>query len=160
MKIAYGSPVEADRETLFSVYADSREDEISQFGWPLEQQRAFLRMQFEQREAAYQLQFPLAETKLIIEGDKIAGRMIVERSSAMILLVDVALLRCARRKGIGSAVIRDLQAEAADHDVPIVLHVDRYNIDGLRFYVAKGFQITGESQINYTLKWNPTKTKR
>lgn len=159
MKLTYRSPSKADCEILFSLYEQTRADEVSQFGWPAEQQRAFLEMQFRQREAAYKLQFPQAETKIIVENDQIAGSMTVEFSSSGISLIDVALFPDFQRKGIGSAVVGGLQAQAKKLAVPIILHVDRYNSGALRFYLSKGFEITDQSQINYTLKWNSAITK-
>lgn len=157
MKLAYRQPDEADDETLFLIYASTRIDEVSRFGWASEQQEAFLRMQYEQRRSAYKLQFPLAETHLIIADDEIAGSLIVEWKPAVAHLVDIAILAPARGKGIGSSVIRELQTRSTALGTSIELHVDRFNTDALRFYIANGFQMTGESQISYMLRWDENK---
>jgi ribosomal protein S18 acetylase RimI-like enzyme len=156
-KIEYVTPGIEDREVLFAIYACSRADEVNNFGWPADQRESFLRMQFSHREAAYRLQFPAAEIKLIRADRVIVGSVIVERRSSSFWLVDIALFLEARRKGIGSSVIGDLQEEAQILQVPILLHVDKFNAGAIRFYVRMGFQVIEESQINFTLIWSPTK---
>jgi GNAT superfamily N-acetyltransferase len=155
----YLTPGVDDREVLFAIYACSRDDEVNSFGWPADQRESFLRMQFSHREAAYRLQFPTAEIKLIRAGRVIVGSMIVERHSSSFWLVDIALFLEARRKGIGSSVIRDLQEEAQILQVPILLRVDKFDAGAIRFYVRMGFRAIEESQINFTMIWNATKEK-
>jgi ribosomal protein S18 acetylase RimI-like enzyme len=142
-----------DEELLFVMYASSRREEIDAFGWPAEQQEAFLRMQFTSRRGAYSLQFPAAEYSVIMADGKSAGSLIVERRDDAISLTDIAVLHEFRGRGIGTRVLDMLKSEAAAVGRSLVLSVDNSNPRAREFYLDRGFCITGESQINCSMKW-------
>ncbi len=144
-----------DDELLFDIYASTRRDEIESFGWDDAQEKAFLRMQFTQRQGAYKLQFPAAEYSVILAESEPVGSLIVERRDDAISLTDIAILPEFAGRGVGSAVIRSLKEEAITLGRPIVLHVDKTNRRAQEFYLSRGFTVTGESQINYSMEWKP-----
>jgi len=146
---------EDDEELLFAIYASTRQDEVAGFGWDAEQEDAFLRFQFTSRRAAYRLQFPAAEYSVIMDGDKPAGSLIVERRDDAISLTDIAVLGEFRSGGVGSQIVDLLKTEAAAAGKPLVLSVDHSNPRARQFYLDRGFAITGESQINCSMRWTP-----
>lgn len=146
---------ESDDELLFAIYASTRQHEIESFGWADGQKEAFLRMQFAQRRGAYKLQFPAAEYCVILADSEPVGSVIVERREDAISLTDVAILPEFAGRGVGSSVLGSLKDEAITRGQPIVLHVDKTNRPALQFYLLRGFTVTGESQINYSMQWQP-----
>lgn len=144
-----------DEELLFAIYASTREDEVAAFGWAPEQEEAFLRFQFTSRRAAYRLQFPAAEYSVIMGGCEPAGSLIVERRDDAISLTDIAVLGEFRSGGVGSQIVDLLKTEAAAAGKPLVLSVDHSNPRARQFYLDRGFAITGESQINCSMRWTP-----
>ena len=66
------------------------------------------------------------------------GRLSVARWRDEIRIVDIALLPPSRNAGIGTAILRDLLAEAAVAHKPVRLHVEKVN-SALRLYVRLGF---------------------
>jgi ribosomal protein S18 acetylase RimI-like enzyme len=68
------------------------------------------------------------------------------------LLMDIALLPEYRSHGIGTALIKDLMAEAAQAGRPLRLHVEFFN-QALRLYERLGFARMGEMGLYYEMEW-------
>ena len=141
-----------DEAFLFQVYASTRAEEMAVVAWDDEQKQAFLQMQFNAQRLSYQQQFPQAEYQVILRGDVAAGRLIVDRSDEGVLLIDIALLPEHRNAGIGSSLIRDLQAEAAQAEKPVRLHVENFN-PAFQLYERLGFKKVGESGFYWLMEW-------
>ena len=56
--------------------------------------------------------------------------------------------------GIGTAVIRGLQDEAARHRVPLELRVEKDNPRARRLYERLGFTHVGEDADEYVMRWS------
>ena len=136
------------------LYADSRKSEVEAFGWGEDEASAFLRMQFEARERAYDFQFPELVDEIIILAGSPVGRMLTSDDGDGLLLVDIALLTEHRGSGIGTRLVRDLQAKASMQDRNMLLRVDKTNHRAIGFYKKLGFEIDGESQIQYSMSWH------
>lgn len=148
-------PVQPDDQAfLFQVYAATRQEELALVPWAEAQKEAFLRMQFDAQQRSYRLQFPSADYRIIIDGDQEVGRLIVERPDAELLLVDIALLPEHRSRGIGTGVIRALQAEAASAGKPLRLHVAAGN-RALGLYERLGFWTVTRGDIYLEMEWHP-----
>ncbi len=143
-----------DEVFLFELYASTRADEMALVNWDAAQQDAFLKMQFNAQTQYYRMQFPEAEYQIIMRDGQAIGRLIVDRSEGVLLLMDIALLPESRGMGIGTALIRDLQAQAAEAGKPMRLHVEIFN-RALRLYERLGFHPISESGIYYELEWRP-----
>lgn len=145
---------ESDEAFLRAVYTSARSDEMALTGWALDQQNAFLRMQFDAQKQSYSAQFPRAQNQ-VIEWDGVpCGRLIVDRSSPEILLIDIALLSHFRQKGIGSVLMSQLMEEGMLTGKGIRLHVERFN-PILPWYQRLGFKTTAESAIYLEMLWSP-----
>jgi GNAT superfamily N-acetyltransferase len=57
-------------------------------------------------------------------------------------------------RGIGSACLRRVQAEARALGVPLQFRVLRVNPRALAFYLAAGCRIVGESESHISLQWS------
>src|SRR5688572_1089219 len=77
-----------DDAFLLDVYVSTRLEELAGTGWDDHQKRAFIQMQFLARERIY----PQVDSKIILLNGRPAGRMLVDRNDAAILLRDIALL--------------------------------------------------------------------
>lgn len=143
-----------DEAFLFQVYAGTRREEVAAWGWDAAQQEAFLHMQFQVQQRAYQMQFPDAEHCLIVHDGCRVGRMILQRSKGALHLVDIALLPEYRGAGFGTAVLRALQEEAARAGKPLRLRVMKGN-PARRLYARLGFAVTGESATHDAMEWSP-----
>lgn len=144
-----------DEEFLYAVYCDTRREEVTAWGWDESQQNAFLHMQFRMQQQSYQMQFPGSEHYLILLNGEKTGRLMVDKMPEHIHLVDIALLAGHRGKGIGTFLIKKLQAEAAESSKPVILQVQKTNDKAKRLYEHLNFGIYGESDFTYEMRWNP-----
>ena len=112
-----------DEEFLFELYAATRAGELALGQWDAAQAAAFLQLQFRAQQQSYHQQFPAAATQIVLADGVAIGRLITDRSAAEILLVDISLLAAWQGRGIGTALIQALQAEAAASGRAVRLHV-------------------------------------
>src|SRR5690242_3082234 len=102
-----------DEDFLFALYASTRQDEMATWGWEAAQQQIFLRMQYVALKQRYAAERDRSEHRIILREDVAVGRILVIRSADEIRLADIALLPEHRSRGIGAALIGELQEEAA-----------------------------------------------
>ena len=146
---------DADREFLRVLYAETRADELAMLPWDASQKDAFLTMQWQAQSADYRARFPQAEF-WVLEGDEgPLGRVVVDRRPTRLRLVDIALRTAARGRGLGTALLRDLQADAAASGLPLRLHVNSSN-PARRLYARLGFIPVSEDAFYHLLEWTPS----
>lgn len=146
--------VAGDAEFLESVYVSTREEEMAAWGWPPEQQRAFLKMQFDARNRSYQAAFEHAQHSVLLVAGAPAGTLIVDRVGNEIRLVDIALLPRYRSRGLGTRVISGLIEESSRKGVPLrlsVLHGNR----AIRLYQRLGFVVVESDAMYIEMECRP-----
>src|SRR5271170_8511180 len=112
-----------DAPFLARLYRDTRRQEVAAWGWPPEQQDWFLRMQFDAQRRSYLAAFPDAVDHIICLGDSAVGRVLVERNSALMHLIDIALLEEYRNRGVGTGLLRQLLQECETQGRALLLQV-------------------------------------
>ncbi len=146
-------PVQTEDDAfLFQVSASTRAEEMALVDWSQEQKQAFLEMQFNAQRQHYLAYYPDARYHIILRDQVSIGRLIVNRSDEEILVIDIALLQEHRGAGIGTDLIRELQAEAAQTGKPLRLHVEVFN-PAQRLYARLGFVKIAELGVYYELEW-------
>lgn len=140
-----------DEAFRFELYASTRQEELDAWGWPEESRAAFLQMQF-QVQAGYRTQFPRADFEIIWLGGRRIGRWIVDRGGEAWVLADIALLPQYRNAGIGTGLIRRLQAEAAQAGKPVRLTVLK-GCRAARLYERLGFCRISSSELHDEMEW-------
>lgn len=148
-------PATAQDDTfLRKVFASTRAEVLGLAAWDVAQQQVFLEMQYQAQRRSYLAQFPGAGHYIIQREAIDAGRLIVDRAAEALCLVDISLLPEHRNAGLGTALIRDLQVEAARAGGPIMLHVDRTN-RAQCLYERLGFEQTAGDDIYLEMAWRP-----
>lgn len=145
----------ADDQFLLSVYASTREKELSQAEWAEGQKDMFLRWQFDLQRREYDTRFPDADYHVILVDGHPAGRIWVGSDDTQIRLLDIALLPEFQNRGVGAALLRRLMDQAA-----IVRKVLRHmvfvmNDDAHRFYERLGFTIIEDLGAYKHMEWSP-----
>ncbi|WP_433616365.1 N-acetyltransferase family protein [Dactylosporangium sp. CA-139114] len=130
---------DADDAFLRAVHAASRGEEVAGFGWDPGQAAAFLAMQFDAQRRHFRSAWPRAVDGVVEAAGEPVGRLYVDRGPAAFTVLDVALLAGARGTGIGTALLRGLQAEAAALGRAIELRVVSGN-PARRLYERLGFR--------------------
>jgi ribosomal protein S18 acetylase RimI-like enzyme len=131
------------QDFLFALYADTRQQEVSSFGWSAAQQEAFFRMQFNAQQRWYEMAYPGADHQLIMVDAQPVGRILVFRESDAYRLVDIALLSGFRGRGIGTQLLRDLIDKSGKEGLPLRLQVLKSN-RARHLYQRLGFVETGD----------------
>jgi GNAT superfamily N-acetyltransferase len=146
-----------DQPFLSRLYASTRWEEVAQTGWDLEEQDRFLRMQFAAQHEFYMEQFAGADFHIIELQDEPIGRLYVDRREDEIRIIDIALLPEHRNKGIGSALLKDILAEARGAALPVRIHVERNN-PALGLYQRLGFREIDDQGVYLLLECSPDST--
>lgn len=144
-----------DEELLYEVYASTRQEELAHVDWEDGAREAFLRQQFTAQHQWYTEQYEGASFDVIVVDGRDAGRLYVARWSREIRIMDIALLPDHRGRGVGSALLSDLMAEAAASGKPLTIHVERLN-PALRLYLRLGFAPVEDKGVYLLLRWSPT----
>lgn len=148
-------PVEpGDEELLFRIYASTRADELAVVPWDDAQKLAFLRAQFDAQDRWYREHYASASSDIVMIDGEPAGRLYVYRGEAEIRIVDIALLPEQRRNGAGTALLRDLLAEADAAGMSVTIHVERFNA-ALRLYERLGFMVAEDKGVYLLLERSP-----
>lgn len=148
-------PISPDDEPfLCRLFATTRED-LRQLSLNDEAQGiALVKMQFQIQHDAYQKQFKQADFDLVLSKGEPIGRFYVDRTEDGILVIDISLLPEFQNRGIGSALLQGVLAEAAQASRAVRLSVTRDN-PAQRLYQRLGFVQIGESGFYYSLEWRP-----
>jgi ribosomal protein S18 acetylase RimI-like enzyme len=138
---------------LLRVYASTREEELRATGWDDAQKAAFIQLQFRAQISHYRQSFADSDYEVILLGTEPIGRMYIHRDAHEIRVVDIGLLREYRNQGIGGALMKAVQDEAARARKPVRLHVETYN-PAMRFYERLGFTKINEHGIHVEMEWS------
>ena len=142
----------ADEAFLYDLYASTREEELKVVDWTAEQKHAFLQMQFRAQHAYYQEHYAGSAFDVILAADVPAGRLYIARWPDEMRIIDIALLPAWRGHGLGSAILRTLQDEAAATGKALTIHVERMN-PALRLYERLGFSVREDKGVYLFLDW-------
>jgi len=96
---------------------------------------------------------PGSTTSVIETGNERVGRLRVTRTAGYIQLSGIQLLPRVQRRGVGTAIIEELKAQAAATGLPLDLEVEKDNPDALRLYERLGFLRVGQTAQEYKLRW-------
>lgn len=144
--------VQPDDSFFFTIYANSRKAEMSSWGWTQEEQRDFLIMQHQCQQRSYQMQYSNLESRIIFFENTPAGRLLLAKTGTQTVLVDISLLAEFQHKGIGSALLKELQGEIKTGESLRLAVLKTNRARGL--YERVGFQIHEVGEIYLTMVWH------
>jgi ribosomal protein S18 acetylase RimI-like enzyme len=134
----------ADRKFLWSLKRQTMRPYIEQtWGtWNNAEQQAYFLKSFSAE----------ALNVIMFEG-RDAGMLEVIRKRAEIFLGNIAVLPEFQSHGIGSSLIKDLQAEAKTAGLPLHLQVLKVNPRAQQLYTRLGFRLVGETITHHLMAW-------
>ena len=150
--IAFRPITPEDSEFLYSVYANTRTEELAAVDWSDAQKEEFLRSQFNAQHRAYQETYKGGDFLVILRDGEPVGRLYVARWQQEIRIVDIALLPEYRNAGIGSAILRDILEEGARTGKRVSIHVEMFN-PALRLYQRLGFRRLHDHGVYHFMEW-------
>lgn len=147
---------EADLPFLRDLYADSRAEELACVPWPEAAKRAFCDSQFALQHRHYVAHSVPAIFLIVLLDGRSAGRLYLHWTAADLRIVDILLDAAARGRGIGTALLRWLQAAALYAGVETLsLHVESHNQGAQRLYRRLGFREQGVHGGHLRMAWTP-----
>ena len=138
---------------LRDLYMQTRAAELAPMPWPQEQKDRFIDDQFALQHRHYVQQYADANFLLVMQAEQCIGRLYVRCTPPDYLIVDIALLPQARRKGRGSTLITAVQRHARDAGCGVTLHVDARNLGAQRLYHRLGFTVHANNGAYWHLHW-------
>ena len=145
----------ADEAFLYKVYAAGRLEELAQVPWDEAQKEAFLTFQFNAQHQHYQSEFADADFQLVLVDDAPVGRLYVDRRADEIRILDITVLPEHRGRGIGSALLGPLLAEAEAAGQPLTIYIDSQQTLSLRIFEHLGFEETEDHGVSVLMTWRP-----
>ena len=94
-----------------------------------------------------------SQVQIICADGADVGWMQVSESDDGLHLDQLHLVETYRNRGIGTRLVRDLQARAERKGEPFGLNVMRGN-SAIEFYRRLGFTVTGEDEEKFRMRWN------
>ncbi|WP_322795403.1 GNAT family N-acetyltransferase [Tepidiforma sp.] len=88
-----------------------------------------------------------------IEGE-LSGFLDLDEQGDAVVIDAIELAPRWQRQGVGTAVIRAVQARAAERGLPVTLRVLKVN-PARALYERLGFQHTGQTDTHYLMAWHP-----
>jgi ribosomal protein S18 acetylase RimI-like enzyme len=143
-----------DRELLLAVYASTRAEELDQVVWAPGARETFLEMQFAAQDHEYRRANPQGTFDVIEVDGRPAGRLYVDRRPGDLRIVDIALLPEFRGRGIGAALVGQLQEQAAAEGRIVSIHVELSN-PAARLYGRLGFVMAEDLGVYRRMEWTP-----
>jgi RimJ/RimL family protein N-acetyltransferase len=146
-------PIKPDDEAfLLKVYGSARAEELARVPWTESQREAFLRMQLSAQHQHYHERYPDAAYQIILVEGKMVGRLYVARLDEQIRIIDITLLPEYRNAGVGTKIIEDLLAEAAEAGKPVRIYVESFN-PSLRLFERLGFTKIEDNGVHFLMQW-------
>jgi ribosomal protein S18 acetylase RimI-like enzyme len=107
----------------------------------------------EWQQAYYRRSYPIQNLRVVQLDGQDAGMLYVQERTEELYLASIEILPAFQRRGIGTAVIRELIAAAARLGKPVALQVLKGNIRARSLYQRLGFGVTGENDTHYILAY-------
>jgi ribosomal protein S18 acetylase RimI-like enzyme len=143
-----------DEAHLLAVYGSTREDELTMTDWDEARKREFVEQQFRAQDQYYRANYANSTYQVILVDGQPAGRLYVARWPDEIRIMDIALLKAYRGRGVGTHLLTELQHEATAQGKPLRIHVERFN-PALGLYARLGFRLVEDRGVNLFLEWSP-----
>ncbi|MEL7475555.1 MAG: GNAT family N-acetyltransferase, partial [Cyanobacteria bacterium J06555_12] len=100
----------------------------------------------------YQTRHSQAELLCVYENRRPIGRLYLEQRAQDFCLLDIALLKHCRGRGIGTALVTSILKLAHRERRAVYLHVERYN-PAIRLFRRLGFRQCREVGVSYLMEW-------
>lgn len=145
---------DGDREFMAALFAANRQAELALFPFDDRQKALFLQSQFEAQQHHYFSHYPTDRFAIIEHQGLPVGRWLVAQQQQALRIVDIALMPSHQGQGIGSVLIRRLQAEATANRQAIELQVTPTS-PARTLYERLGFQASQGDDLYLAMAWQP-----
>jgi ribosomal protein S18 acetylase RimI-like enzyme len=133
---------DGDREWLYALHCAAMRDVVERtWGWD----EAWQRAHFDSR-------FAPAGISVITEAARDVGALSLQARPSELYVAALEIAPEMQGRGLGTAVMRWVLAEAASRGVPATLQVLQANAGARRLYERLGFQVTGQVERHLRMR--------
>lgn len=152
--VALRPAVDEDEPGLHALYVDRRMPELAPLPWAPDERQAFIDQQFRAQQTGYAATFPDADHWMVMVADdpNDVGRILIDRRPEEHLVVDLVIRTAWRRRGIGTALMEEVVADAAAEGVPVRLSAAAHDERLVRWYLRLGFVVVGRAGVNVAME--------
>jgi ribosomal protein S18 acetylase RimI-like enzyme len=131
-----------DQPFLNALFHANHRADFAPLGLPESALAPLLDMQANAQRLGYAREFPRAHDRILLDAstNEAIGRLLTDDAAGILHLIDIALLPSAQGRGVGTALLRSLLAEAKAADLRVQLSVNPGS-RALSLYSRLGFQI-------------------
>ena len=145
MDISLRPATAADYDFLYDLHRQAMRAYVeATWGWVEAWQAEYFRKKFDP-----------ANRQVIQVNGRDAGVLVVEDRDDYRYLALIELLPAYQGQGVGTALVQNLQQQARDQQMRLVLHVLKANTRARRLYEALGFVDCGEEAIRWQMEYVP-----
>lgn len=157
--MAMRAECDADLPALRGVFRAQRWAEFAMLPWDDAAKERLLDQQFDAQRRHYATTHTERLFLVLLDRERVAGRFYLGQGAAgELCLLDILLSPDHRGRGIGTALIRALQEQAAAQGRRLLLEVDKHN-PAADLYRRLGFQTVADTGIGWRMAW-PVDTVR
>lgn len=142
-----------DRAFFRALFATTRLDAPILAQWPQRERDVFLDSQFQYQDQHYRGFYATADFLVIERRGAPAGRLILERGEDEWRIVDIGFVPAQRGQGLGTALLRDIQRQAAAAGARCVLLSVEVGNRAYKVYARLGFVETDNSGTHIAMEW-------
>lgn len=153
-------PVREDDHAFLDALYDSTRADLKQKDTDPEFVRQLIKMQQQMQAHGFRNMHPEAEYMVLERHGERIGRLVVERDTRSVRIVDIAIWPAAQNQGVGKTVLSALQAWAAERQLPLLLNVSKANQRAHRLYLALGFQAGAADEAQQEMHWSAAETQQ
>lgn len=144
----------SDYAWLLELYKDVRRLEWEFLPLNSDQKRALFQQQQTIQLNYYRANFVRPRFEIILLEDTPIGRLFTNRDGAGVRVLDIALLKIFRGRGIGTYIVEQLMDECRKLANPLHLCVEKIN-PARKLYAKLGFEIVTEEDFVLQMQWRP-----
>jgi ribosomal protein S18 acetylase RimI-like enzyme len=143
---------DADIAFLRRLYASTRWDELAITNWSDAEKLAFADSQFGFQRQHYRAYFPSTEWGVLEHNGVPVGRLYLERRDTTLHILDIALLPDWRGRGIGTAIMARICAQAGAAGKSVTIEVEKFN-PAQTLYRRLGFREIADQGPHWEMEW-------
>jgi ribosomal protein S18 acetylase RimI-like enzyme len=146
---------ESDEDIPFlrRLYASTRAAELELTNWGDAQKLAFTDSQFDFQRRHYRTYYPATKWGVLEDNGVPMGRLYLERRATTLLIIDIALLPEWRRRGLGTALLEWVGAQAHAAGKSVTVAVEKNN-RAQTLYRRLGFREIGDHGVHWDMEWD------
>jgi ribosomal protein S18 acetylase RimI-like enzyme len=151
--------IEADIPFLHRLYASTRWNELALTNWSDAEKLAFADNQFGLQRRHYRDYFPTTAWGVLEDNGLPVGRLYLERRDTTLHILDIALLPEWRGRGIGTAIMEWICAQAGAAGKSVTIAVEKFN-PAQTLYRRLGFREIADQGPHWEMEWRAAADER